>query len=177
MKGDDPARDQRGRGFPQLVDVLLRDVIKLAAHDIGEQQQSRHGVGRLAICIEELPPDCRTQGQSRRKALNPDLPDDVAIARIDWEQRTVALGSIHQCQHDIVVVKHDQTEQPVGMVKVFEGTLFGLTLAVPDQRKPFIGRDHLRTHQQARNEAIEFFDEHCVIAQGMQLLLKLLTAM
>src|SRR3954468_19353675 len=57
----------------------------------------------------------------------------------------------------------------------------GLCSAGPSRfqtkREPFIGRDHLGAHQQAGDEAIEFLDEHGVIAQGMQLLLKLLTAM
>ena len=67
------------------------------------------------------------------EALDPKLPEDIAVAGVDGEQRTIAVGVLHQRARDIVVVLHDETENPIGMVKVFEGRL--LISAILDARR------------------------------------------
>jgi hypothetical protein len=44
---------------------------------------------------------------------------DIAVAGVDGEQRAIAVGALHQCARDVVVALHDETENTVGMVKVF----------------------------------------------------------
>jgi hypothetical protein len=56
---------------------------------------------------------------NRFEALDPKLPEDVAIAGVDGEQWTVAVV-LHERARDTVAMLHDETENPVDMVKVFE---------------------------------------------------------
>jgi hypothetical protein len=69
---------------------------------------------------------------------------------------------------------HDETENPVDMVKVVEGWLLIRTIPVPDDRKPLAGFDQVGADQQTGDEAVKLFQQHRFLAKGEQFLVKLL---
>ena len=83
---------------------------------------------------------------------------------------------LHQRSRDIVVMFHDETENALDMVKVFEDWLLICAVSVPDDWKPIAGLDQLGTDQQAGDEAVNFFEQHRLLAKGKQCLVKLLDA-
>jgi hypothetical protein len=73
-------------------------------------------------------------------------------------------------------VLRDETENPVGMVKVLEDRLLVCAVLMPDDWKPIAGHDQFRAGQQPGDEAVKFFEQHRVLAEGEQFLVKLLEA-
>jgi hypothetical protein len=68
-------------------------------------------------------PSRRAQLDGLLEALDPKLPEDVAVAFVDGEQRTLVVRAFHQRVCDSVVVLHDDAEVPVDMVKAVKGGL------------------------------------------------------
>jgi hypothetical protein len=66
------------------------------------------------------------------RSLDPKLPEDVAIAGVDGKQWTVAAGALRERARHTVEMLHDETENPVDMVKVFEGRVL---IRYPDSRR------------------------------------------
>jgi hypothetical protein len=58
------------------------------------------------------------------------------VAGVDAEQRTVALGMLHERTRDTIVMLHDKTENPVDMVKVVKGGPRISAVPIPDDWKP-----------------------------------------
>jgi hypothetical protein len=71
---------------------------------------------------------------------------------------------------------HDETENPIRMVKVLEDRRLVCSVLMPDDWKPVAGHDQLRADKQAGDEAIELFEQHGVLTEGEQFLVKLLEA-
>src|SRR4051794_38020908 len=115
----------------------------IAAYDVGERHHSAHGGRRIGIGVDEFSPGFRSQLEGRLEALDPKLPEDVAIAGVDGEQWTVAVGALHERPRDTVVMLHDETENPVNMVKVFKGRLLLCAIPVPDDWKPLARLDQV----------------------------------
>jgi hypothetical protein len=106
--------------------------VLIPADDVGERHHSAHGGRRIGIGVEEFLPGFRSQLHGRLEPLDPKLPDGVAIAGIDGEQWTVAVGALHESARDTVVMLYDETENPVDFVKVVEGP--AADLLYPDSR-------------------------------------------
>jgi hypothetical protein len=60
----------------------------------------------------------------------------------------------------IVVTLHDETENPVDMVKVFEGRLLICAIPIPDDWKPLARLDQVGADQQTGDEAVKLFEQH-----------------
>src|SRR6201998_4050090 len=71
---------------------------------------------------------------------------------------------------------HDETENPVGMVKVREDRLLVCGVLAPDDRKPIAGHDQLWACPQPGDEAVKLFEQHRALAEGEQFFVKLLDA-
>jgi hypothetical protein len=71
---------------------------------------------------------------------------------------------------------HDETENPIRMIKVLEDRLLVRAVLMPDDWKPIAGHDQLWAGQQTGNEAVKLFEQHRVLAEGEQFLVKLLEA-
>jgi hypothetical protein len=84
----------------------------------------------------------------------------------DCEQRAIAVGSLDQCPCNIVVMLHHEAKHPVQMVEVIEGGFVSF-LASRDDRQPFARFDLFGADKGARNEAIEFLQQHCIIAKSL----------
>lgn len=105
--------------------------LRFAPRDVDEEQHSAHSRRRIDVGVEQFVPGCRAWRNGLLEVLDPKLPEDIDIAGVDREQRTVALGAVHQRPRDAVVVLHNETENPVGMFKVLEDRL--LIRAAPYQ--------------------------------------------
>ena len=97
--------------------------------------------------VEQLFPGCRTQRDGFLEALDPQFPENIATASVDGEQWTVAVRAFHERARDVVVMLHDETKKPVGMVKVFEDRLLVSAALMPHERKPIAGHDQFRAGQ------------------------------
>src|SRR5258706_5608537 len=71
---------------------------------------------------------------------------------------------------------HDETENPVDMVKVVEGRLLICAIPIPDDWKPLARLDQVGADQQTGDESVKLFEQHRFLAKGEQLLVKLLEA-
>ena len=65
---------------------------------------------------------------------------------------------------------HDETENPVELVRVFEGRLLICAIPVPDDRKPLARLDQVGPDQQTGDEAVKLFEQHRFLAKGEQFL-------
>jgi hypothetical protein len=110
------------------------------------------------------------------EAFDPKLPEDVAIAGVDGEQWTVAVGALHERTRDAVVMLHDESENSVDIVNAFEDWLLICAVPVPDDWKPVVGTDEFGTDQQTGDKAVKLFEQHRFLAEGEQFLVKLLDA-
>jgi hypothetical protein len=73
-------------------------------------------------------------------------------------------------------VLHDETKNPVDMVKVFEGRPLIGAVTIPDDWKPLAGLDQVGGDQQTGDEAVKLFEQHGFLAKGEQFLVKLFEA-
>lgn len=64
------------------------------------------------------------------------------------------------------LLRVDDSENPVGMVEVVKRAVLIASLAVPDGGKPVAWPDQVRADKQAGDKAIEFLDQHRLIAEG-----------
>src|ERR1700729_445436 len=152
---------------------LLRCEAGVAAVDIGECEKAGHRLCRLVVSGKELLPSRRPQFDCLLEASNPALPEDLVMPLVDSEQRGVAIGSLDQCPCDIVVMLHHEAEDSVQMVEAVEGG-FVFPLASPDDRQPFARFDQFGAYKEASDEAIEFLQQHRIIAESQKLMFKLL---
>src|SRR5882724_13410719 len=60
----------------------------------------------------------------------------VTTALVSTENSGLAVGALHERTCDTVVILHDETENPVDMVKVVEGWLLICAIPIPDDWKP-----------------------------------------
>jgi len=63
---------------------------------------------------------------------------------------------------------HDETENPVHMVKVFEGRLLIRAIPVPNDWKPLARFDQVGADQRTGDEAVKLFEQHLFLAEGEQ---------
>src|SRR6478672_2757396 len=71
---------------------------------------------------------------------------------------------------------HDETENPVDVVKVVEGGLLICAIPIPDDWKPLARFDQVGADQQTGDEAVKLLEQHRFLAERKQFLVKLLEA-
>jgi hypothetical protein len=71
---------------------------------------------------------------------------------------------------------HDKTENLIGMVKVVKGGLPIIAIPIPDDWKPLAGLDQVGADQQTGDEAVKLLEQHRLLAEIEQFLIKLLEA-
>lgn len=76
--------------------------------DVGEHQHSAHRRCGIDISVEQFSPSRRAQW---------DGPENIAIAGIDGEQWTVAIGTLQERGRDVFVLKIAQADTP-GFIKI-----------------------------------------------------------
>src|SRR6202040_2058852 len=136
----------------QGIAVVLWHVL-IAAGDLGERQHSVQRRRRIGIGIEKFLPSRPAQLDDLLEAFDPKFPEDVAVAVVDSEQRTVAAGVLHQRTRDTVVMLHDEAENPVDMVKIIKGRLLIAAIPIPDDWKPLAWFNEVWADQQTGDEA------------------------
>ena len=68
----------------------------VASRDIGEDEQTRHGLGGFHVGVEQRPPCGGPQLYGLFEPFDPEFPQNVAIAIVDGEERCITLRHLEK---------------------------------------------------------------------------------
>ena len=139
---------------------LLVGEARVPAGHVGEHRQPGPRACGLDFGSGERAPDVGLELDGLLEALDPEFPHHLIVAGVDGKHWGIALRALEEFARHIVVVGHHQTHEPIDVSEVLEHGLGLIALAVPDPWQPSAGRDHLRADDEARDEAIQFLNQH-----------------